>query len=134
MLLRLTVLALFGLAAAGKDAAFFETRIRPVLAKRCYSCHGQMEMAGLRLDSRERMLRGGKSGPAVVPGKAEGSLLVAAVETAKMPPGRKLDAKEVADLREWVSSGAVWPEERGASGWQDALVAAAGAEAGGRKH
>ena len=112
----LAVVALFGLALAGKDAAFFETRIRPVLAKHCYSCHGQTATAGLRLDSRASMLRGGKSGPAIVPGKAEESLLVAAVASAKMPPGRKLDEKEVADLREWVRDGAAWPEERGAGG------------------
>lgn len=117
---RLAVLALFGLAAAGKDAVFFETRIRPVLAKHCYSCHGQTEMAGLRLDSRESMLRGGKSGPAILPGHAEESLFLQAVEhrhaKLKMPPGRKLADSELADLRTWVASGAVWPEERGTGG------------------
>jgi hypothetical protein len=113
----LAVLALLSLAAAGKDAVFFETRIRPLLAKHCYSCHGQTEMAGLRLDSRERILRGGKSGPALVLGKADESLLLQAVEhrnaKLKMPPGRKLEDKEIADLRTWVTDGAVWPEERG---------------------
>ncbi len=108
---------MFALAAAGKDAAFFESRIRPLLAKHCYSCHGQTEMAGLRMDSRERIVRGGKSGPALIPGKAEESLLLQAVEhrhaKLKMPPGRKLGEKEIADLREWVTAGAVWPEERG---------------------
>ena len=99
----LAVLAVFGLAAAGNDAVFFETRIRPLLAKHCYSCHGQTEIAGLRLDSREGLLRGGKSGPAVVPGKADSSLLLEAVEhrhsRLRMPPGRKLGERELADLR-----------------------------------
>ncbi len=117
----LAVLAVFGLAAAGKDAVFFETRIRPLLAKHCYSCHGQTEMAGLRLDSRERLLRGGRSGPAVVPGKADASLLLQAVEhrhaKLRMPPGgKKLGERELMDLREWVAAGAVWPEERGGDG------------------
>lgn len=116
----LAIFALFGLAAIGKDALFFETRIRPLLAKHCYSCHGQMEMAGLRLDSRERLLRGGKSGPGLVPGKAEQSLILQAVEyrhaKLKMPPGRKLADNELADLRTWVTSGAEWPEERAAGG------------------
>ncbi|MBL8236552.1 MAG: PSD1 domain-containing protein [Bryobacterales bacterium] len=119
MIHRWAILALFGLAAAGKDAVFFETRIRPLLARHCYSCHGQTEMAGLRMDSRERIVRGGKSGPALVPGKAEDSLLLQAVEhrhtKLKMPPGRKLGDNELADLREWINAGAVWPEERGAS-------------------
>jgi mono/diheme cytochrome c family protein len=120
MIQRWTVLALFGLVAAGKDAVFFETRIRPLLAKHCFSCHGQTEMAGLRLDSRERLLRGGKSGPAVVPGKADSSLLVQAVEhrhsRLQMPPGRKLGDRDLADLRDWVEAGAIWPEERSEGG------------------
>jgi len=79
-----------------------------------------METAGLRLDSRERLLRGGKSGPALVPGKAEESLFLQAVEhrhaTLKMPPGRKLADNELADLRTWVTSGAEWPEDRAVGG------------------
>ena len=116
----LAVSAVFGLAAAGNDAVFFETRIRPLLAKHCYSCHGQTEIAGLRLDSREGLLRGGKSGPAVVPGKADSSLLLEAVEhrhsRLRMPPGRKLGERELADLRAWVAAGAMWPEERAGAG------------------
>jgi mono/diheme cytochrome c family protein len=121
MHIRLAVSLLFGLAAAGKDAVFFETRIRPLLAKHCYACHSQTEMGGLRLDSRAGLLRGGKSGPAIVPGKADASLLLQAVEHSharlKMPPGgKKLGERELADLREWVVAGAAWPEERAGDG------------------
>ena len=50
------------------SADFFETKVRPVLANNCYNCHGNSQLGGLRLDSREGMLKGGKSGPAIVPG------------------------------------------------------------------
>ena len=113
MMRTLAVLALLSLAAAGKDAVFFETRIRPLLAKRCYSCHGQTEMAGLRLDSRENLLKGGSRGPAVVPGKPAESILYNAVlqsGSLKMPPSGKLDDASVGAIRTWVKDGAVWPE------------------------
>lgn len=120
MILRLAALAVFGLAAAGNDVVFFETRIRPLLAKHCYACHAQTEMAGLRLDSRERLLQGGKSGAAVVVGDADASLLLQAVEhrhsRLKMPPKGKLADDELRDLRKWVAGGAEWPGEAAASG------------------
>ncbi len=95
---------------------FFESRIRPVLAEKCYSCHAASKLGELRLDSREAMLQGGKSGTALVPGKAAESLLYRAVvhadEKLKMPmAGERLSAREVADLRQWIDSGALWPEE-----------------------
>ena len=54
-----------------RRADFFETKIRPVLANNCYSCHTSSQLGGLRLDSRDAMLKGGKSGPALVPGDPE---------------------------------------------------------------
>src|SRR5688572_11433115 len=69
-------------AAQSADAAkidFFETKVRPVLATRCYDCHTDSANGGLRLDSREAMLKGGKRGPAIVIGKPEESLLIKAV-------------------------------------------------------
>ena len=71
-------------ADAGKlDPAavkFFETKVRPLLAEHCFQCHGpEKQRAGLRLDSREAMLKGGDSGPAVVPGQPDKSLLVEAI-------------------------------------------------------
>jgi hypothetical protein len=68
--------------ASPGDLEFFEKKIRPVLAQSCYKCHAttsQKVKAGLLLDSREGMLKGGETGPAVVPGKAEKSLLIEAV-------------------------------------------------------
>ena len=69
---------LFGIGltalAATNNAEFFEARIRPVLATNCYSCHADSQLGGLRVDSREAILKGGKSGPAIVPGDPEKSV------------------------------------------------------------
>jgi mono/diheme cytochrome c family protein len=99
------------------DAAqteFFENKIRPLLAANCYACHGESATAGLRVDSREGLLRGGGTGPAIVPGKPEESALVQAVQHAdgfpRMPRGRaKLQQLEIEALAEWVRKGAFWP-------------------------
>ena len=98
------------------DVEFFETRVRPVLAVNCYSCHGpDKQFNELRLDSREAMLVGGKRGPAVVAGKPDASLLVQAVRHddsqmgLQMPMGGKLAETEVEALAEWVRRGAFWP-------------------------
>ena len=69
---------------------FFENKIRPVLTEQCYSCHGEKKQsAGLRLDSKASVLKGGETGPALVPGKADDSLIVKAIRhdgELKMPP------------------------------------------------
>ncbi|HWA97491.1 MAG TPA: PSD1 and planctomycete cytochrome C domain-containing protein [Pirellulales bacterium] len=93
---------------------FFETKIRPVLVQYCYECHSAaaaQPKGGLRLDSRDAVLAGGESGPAVVPGKAEDSLLLAALrhESLEMPPGRKLPAAVIDDFAHWIRSGASDP-------------------------
>src|SRR5437879_2901731 len=102
-----------GLAPEKKE--FFESRIRPVLAQQCFACHTNSKMAGLRLDSREDVLKGGKSGPAVVPGDPDKSLLIAAVRQVgaiKMPKGgARLTEAEVADLATWIKDGVYWPVE-----------------------
>ncbi|MFN7998147.1 MAG: PSD1 and planctomycete cytochrome C domain-containing protein [Bryobacteraceae bacterium] len=98
----------------GGAGAFFRDRIQPVLAKRCYGCHTDAQSAGLRVDSRESLIKGGATGPAVVPGDPDRSLLIQAVRQngpLKMPKGSKLSGQEIADLTEWVKSGAVWPGE-----------------------
>jgi Protein of unknown function (DUF1553)/Protein of unknown function (DUF1549)/Planctomycete cytochrome C len=92
---------------------FFEARVRPILVDQCVKCHGpKKQSSGLRLDSREAMLNGGDSGPAIVPFKANESLLIQAVGHShpelKMPPSGKLPWPAVALLREWVSLGAPW--------------------------
>ena len=101
--------------AAGDDAeTFFELRVRPTLAGTCFPCHGgKKTSAGLRVDSREAILKGGESGPAIVPGDPDASLLVQAVrqvdDDLAMPPGQRLADPAVADLAAWVKGGAIWP-------------------------
>ena len=111
-LLLLAPPALF--AAAAGPADFFETRVRPVLAKNCYACHTGSRMGGLDVSSREALMKGGNSGPAFKAGDPAGSLLIQAVkkehERIKMPPsGPGLKAEEIADLSSWIKDGAVWP-------------------------
>jgi mono/diheme cytochrome c family protein len=100
-------------AAPAGSAEFFEASVRPVLAANCFDCHADEKMGGLRLDSREGLLNGGKSGPAVVPGDPEKSLLIQAVrqtrEALKMPKGGRLKPAEIDALTEWVKAGAPWP-------------------------
>lgn len=106
-------------AARASDAAgseFFETRIRPLLAKHCLECHGeQKQKAGLRLDVRTGWAEGGDSGPALVPGHPEKSLLIDAVgyrnEELQMPPKQRLPAADVELLREWIRRGAPDPRD-----------------------
>src|ERR1700738_1050368 len=96
---------------------FFEKEVRPLLAARCQKCHGAKVQKGeLRLDSRSSLLAGGRTGPALVPGKPEDSLLVDAInygELYQMPPKSKLPGAEVATLTRWVAMGAPWPSDEG---------------------
>jgi hypothetical protein len=96
---------------------FFEKQIRPLLAARCFECHGpSKQKGGLRLDSREGVLAGGDTGPAIVPGKPEESLLIEAInygDLYQMPPKSRLPAGEVASLTKWVEMGAPWPSGAG---------------------
>src|ERR1041385_3578862 len=92
---------------------FFENKIRPILANNCYKCHSQSAekvKAGLLLDTKEGTLKGGETGPAVVPGDPDKSLLIKAVRYTdpdlQMPPkGKKLSDEEIADLTSWVKMG-----------------------------
>jgi hypothetical protein len=96
------------------EAQFFEKRVRPILEQRCFACHshgaGSIK-GGLALDSRSGWATGGDSGPAVVPGKPDESLLIGAVrrDGLEMPPSEKLSAAEVAVLVDWVQRGAPDP-------------------------
>jgi hypothetical protein len=95
--------------------AFFETKIRPVLAISCLPCHGGKKTeSGLKVDSRASLLRGGDRGPAIEAGKPDRSLLVRAIrhtdDELKMPPKRRLPAEVTTDFAEWVAQGAQWPE------------------------
>ena len=101
------------------DLQFFETKIRPILSEECYKCHSHQAdriKGKLMLDSREAVLLGGVTGPAIVPGKPDDSLLIQAIrytdEDLKMPPadhGGKLSEQQIADLTEWVRRGAPDP-------------------------
>ncbi len=111
-----------GLAAtelSPEGIEFFEKRIRPLLVKHCYECHSAdaKEVEGeLLVDSRVGMRKGGYTGPAVVPGDLQQSLLIAAVrytnEDLQMPPDEKLSAAEIADLETWVKMGAPDPRKQ----------------------
>ncbi len=93
---------------------FFETKVRPLLADECFRCHGEKKQNnGLRLDSAAAIRDGGKTGPALVPGKPGESLLIKAInhDGPKMPPKTKLKPEEIAALTEWVKMGAPWPAE-----------------------
>src|SRR5258705_9160544 len=100
-------------SAQQSPTEFFETRVRPVLANSCYGCHTDTKMGGLRVDSRVALLEGGKSGPAIVIGQPDDSLLIRAVthvdEKLKMPmAGGKLKDEEIAALKYWIKIGAPW--------------------------
>jgi len=95
---------------------FFEKHVRPVLAEHCYSCHGSKKQnAGLRLDTTAGLRAGGDSGPVIIPGQPEKSLLIRAVrrETdSPMPPKQALPPTAVAALTQWVQDGAALPPDR----------------------
>lgn len=100
-------------AASGTE--FFEQRIRPILDEHCHSCHGpEKQKGGLRLDSRTSLLKGGETGPAVIPGNPEASLLLKAISHADpdlaMPPKKaRLADPVLADFATWIRDGAPWP-------------------------
>ena len=96
---------------------FFETRIRPVLAKHCYECHsaGSSKIeGGLQLDFREGLRKGGDSGPGLVPELPEQSRILEALryDTLQMPPSGKLSEEVVRDFESWIQSGALDPRDQ----------------------
>ena len=103
-----------------KESAFFEKSVRPLLAKHCYKCHSKKATkvkGGLYLDSQAGWMDGGDSGPAIVAGSPEKSLLIKAVkyedEDTEMPPKEKLSDSEIAALIRWVRMGAPDPRTSG---------------------
>lgn len=103
-----------------KGLAFFETKIRPILTEHCLSCHSTEAAAqnrlsgGLFLDSREGWTKGGDSGPAIVPGKPDASLLLKSVlydGDINMPPKGKLPAAAIRDISQWIRMGAPDPRK-----------------------
>jgi hypothetical protein len=105
-----------GPASDVEGIEFFEKKIRPLLVEKCYRCHSSQAeklKGGLYLDSQPGMLKGGNSGPAIVPGDPEKSRLIKAIRYTdsdlKMPPTKKLSADEIAALEAWVKRGAPDP-------------------------
>jgi hypothetical protein len=92
---------------------FFESKVRPLLIDQCIGCHGaEKQSGGLRLDSREAMLKGGDSGPAMEPGNAANSHIVQAIRydgDLQMPPETPLKDEQKQILTHWIESGAAWP-------------------------
>ena len=101
-------------AGAAASPEYFEANVRPILAANCYDCHADKQSGGLRVDSRQGLLTGGDSGPVIVPGDPDKSLLIQAVkrlpDAPQMPAKRpKLSDKDIAVLVDWVKAGAPWP-------------------------
>ncbi|MCC9606161.1 PSD1 and planctomycete cytochrome C domain-containing protein [Blastopirellula sp. JC732] len=117
----LAILSLFACSAAAfaeesidvEHLKFFESKVRPLLASKCVSCHNAEKQKGeLRLDSLDGMLQGGESGAALVPGKPDESLLIDAINytSYEMPPTGQMSADSIEILTRWVKMGAPWPE------------------------
>jgi hypothetical protein len=103
---------------AGAQVEFFEKKVRPVLVEHCYQCHSAQAKkvkGGLLLDTRDGLRRGGESGPALVPGDPDASLLLKALryEDHEMPPAGKLPAAVIADVQNWIRQGAADPRVGG---------------------
>jgi hypothetical protein len=93
----------------------FGKDVQPLLAEKCYGCHGpRRQEAGLRFDVKADALKGSENGPVIVPGKSAESLMIHAVSQLgdlKMPKkGERLTAEQVGILRAWIDRGAQWPE------------------------
>ncbi|MBI2827105.1 MAG: PSD1 domain-containing protein [Planctomycetia bacterium] len=103
-----------------EGAEFFELKIRPVLAGKCFKCHGADKASGgLRIDSRDALLKGGEHGASIVPGKPGDSLLVRALrhedDEVQMPPDGQLAKQSIDDFAIWIEHGALWPASAAAT-------------------
>jgi hypothetical protein len=112
----LCLLLLPACACAGPASDFFEKSVRPLLIAKCIGCHGPTKhKGGLRLDSRAGWATGGSSGPAIIPGMPDDSLLIKAIryrdKDLQMPPRKALTMQEVALLTRWVKEGAFDPRK-----------------------
>ena len=113
--MRAPIILLLAAAAAlaqQKEIRYFDDRVAPILEKRCLPCHNEeLKNANISFLDRDSLLSGGTLGPALVPGRPDKSLLIAALRhegELQMPPGPKLSSKEIAVLTEWIKRGAVW--------------------------
>lgn len=100
-------MSLAGEVAAGPPVIVFERQIRPILKAHCFQCHGEGDKGKLDLRLQRLMVKGGESGPAIEPGKKEGSLLFERISKGEMPPGeKKLSAEEIQLIGTWIDAGA----------------------------
>ena len=127
ILAAITVVPTYAQQLTPDQLKFFEAKIRPVLIRECYGCHSNQSgnvRGGLRLDTKELMLIGGSSGPAIVPGNLEESLLFNAMvhEDFVMPPKRKLSDSVINDFRSWIEMGAPDPRANKVSKIQSTIT------------
>ena len=104
-----------GVRPTTEQTDFFESKVRPLLARNCYQCHSEqakIRYSNLRVDGRDALLNGGTRGPAIVPGDPDSSQLIQAVryEKLEMPPAGRLSEDQVESLVKWVKMGAPWPD------------------------
>ncbi len=105
---------------SAEQTAFFENKIRPLLAQECQECHSAAKgktKGSLNMDTREDLRRGGQSGVVLIPGKPEESPLIAAVEgrgDSPMPPKKHLSSEQITALKQWIAMGAPDPREKDA--------------------
>jgi hypothetical protein len=113
-----SLLAAGALVAQTPEGDFFETRVRPILAKNCQMCHNNdRQSGGLNLASEAGFHKGADSGPVVLAGAPSQSRLLDVVgynSDTKMPPSGKLGEGDIATLRKWIADGAFWPKEAAA--------------------
>ncbi len=115
--------SVFGEQLTPEQQEFFETKIRPIFADNCYECHSvnaEDTEGGLLLDSKWGWQTGGDSGPAIVPGNPDESLLVEAIRyqedvVSAMPPKSKLSDQQIGLLEQWVKMGAARSPSQGGS-------------------
>jgi predicted CXXCH cytochrome family protein len=123
--LRLDSSSKFTPSERAEGEQLFSQQVKPILNRKCTKCHGEDDSrSGLRVDSREALLCGGKRGPAIALGNPDDSLLIQSVRQTgdlKMPRRGKLTPEEVQALADWIKDGAPWPE-RADRGWKDQLV------------
>ncbi|HWB14166.1 MAG TPA: DUF1553 domain-containing protein [Pirellulales bacterium] len=109
------VLLAVGWPSFAADGIAYLRNIKPVLKDRCFACHGALKQeSGLRVDTAAGLAKGGETGPAVAPGRAEGSLLIqrltASDAAERMPPeGKPLTPEQIASISAWIASGAPAP-------------------------
>jgi hypothetical protein len=108
---------LLALLIAADPAKFFDSKIAPILTRRCLACHNnQLKDGEISFEDRASLLKGGGRGPAIVPGEPERSILIQAIKRKgelKMPPGPPLRPKEIARFEEWIRDGAAWGTKLG---------------------